>query len=408
MGNTPPHHKRRFSGESSGGFPNPTPPSVSVITPPSKKRNTHSLTNLSRSAPADYPNDEMSIMNDDSASLHDEDTISIDEATSMMRATSLREPINTIINNAPTHDNSNAMNRLGCRRIIPSSGGDDEMLLSNFLQQRPSSADPSCFIDEQHIMHKLNQRSQFMSSNNTPTDRAKTLPTRNLASLKLPTVFRWNGGGKEIYISGTFNNWEKRIPMVKRNSGVYVIIDCKPGTHQYKYFIDGAWYHDPTKPTVDNEYGTKNNVVHVKSSDFDVLHALEQDQASSRRRSNSSEPSDVDGLSHSPPGEYGRFIPTDICELKNQSTSVQTRHMSISPSVKSIPQPPLLPPHLLQGILNMDTNIHCDPNLLPQPNHVIVNHLYALSIKDGVIVLSVITRFRQKFVSTLFYKPIEG
>ncbi|RTG82799.1 uncharacterized protein DC041_0005356 [Schistosoma bovis] len=56
----------------------------------------------------------------------------------------------------------------------------------------------------------------------------------------------------------------------------------------------------------------------------------------------------------------------------------------------------------------MDTNTHCDPNLLPQPNHVIVNHLYALSIKDGVIVLSVITRFRQKFVSTLFYKPIEG
>ncbi|VDP72532.1 unnamed protein product [Echinostoma caproni] len=31
--------------------------------------------------------------------------------------------------------------------------------------------------------------------------------------------------------------------------------------------------------------------------------------------------------------------------------------------------------------MNMDTGVHCDPNLLPQPNHVIVNHLYALSIK---------------------------
>ncbi|XP_018647628.1 putative 5-AMP-activated protein kinase, beta subunit [Schistosoma mansoni] len=201
----------------------------------------------------------------------------------------------------------------------------------------------------------------------------------------------------------------KLISNYQQNSGVYVIIDCKPGTHQYKYFIDGAWYHDPTKPTVDNEYGTKNNVVHVRSSDFDVLHALEHDQASSRRRSNSSESSEVDSLGgYSPPGEYGRFIPTDISELRDISTPVYSRHMSITPGVRSQPQPPLLPPHLLQGILNMDTSAHCDPNLLPQPNHVIVNHLYALSIKDGVVVLSVITRFRQKFVSTLFYKPIEG
>lgn len=32
----------------------------------------------------------------------------------------------------------------------------------------------------------------------------------------LPTVFRWNNGGHEIYISGTFNNWQARIPMARR------------------------------------------------------------------------------------------------------------------------------------------------------------------------------------------------
>ncbi|VDO09817.1 unnamed protein product [Rodentolepis nana] len=57
-------------------------------------------------------------------------------------------------------------------------------------------------------------------------------------------------------------------------------------------------------------------------------------------------------------------------------------------------------------ILNRDTNAQCDPNLLPQPNHVMLNHMYALSIKDGVIVLSAISRYRQKFVSTVLYKPI--
>jgi 5'-AMP-activated protein kinase regulatory beta subunit len=31
----------------------------------------------------------------------------------------------------------------------------------------------------------------------------------------LPTVFKWDGGGKQVYITGTFSNW-KTIPMVKR------------------------------------------------------------------------------------------------------------------------------------------------------------------------------------------------
>lgn len=31
----------------------------------------------------------------------------------------------------------------------------------------------------------------------------------------LPTVFKWEGGGKQVYISGTFSDW-KTLPMVKR------------------------------------------------------------------------------------------------------------------------------------------------------------------------------------------------
>uniref|UniRef100_A0A672RLG6 Protein kinase AMP-activated non-catalytic subunit beta 2 n=1 Tax=Sinocyclocheilus grahami TaxID=75366 RepID=A0A672RLG6_SINGR len=68
--------------------------------------------------------------------------------------------------------------------------------------------------------------------------------------------------------------------------------------------------------------------------------------------------------------------------------------------------PPILPPHLLQVILNKDTNISCDPALLPEPNHVMLNHLYALSIKDGVMVLSATHRYKKKYVTSLLYKPI--
>ena len=56
--------------------------------------------------------------------------------------------------------------------------------------------------------------------------------------------------------------------------------------------------------------------------------------------------------------------------------------------------------------IHQDTPLSCEPTLLPEPNHVMINHLYALSIKDGVMVLSATNRYRKKYVTTLLYKPM--
>lgn len=93
--------------------------------------------------------------------------------------------------------------------------------------------------------------------------------------------------------------------------------------------------------------------------------------------------SSMGGLSTSPPGSYSKIPPR-----------------SVDPSAV----PPILPPHLLQVILNNPDKTNT--TILPQPNHVMLNHLYALSIKDGIMVLSATHRFRKKYVTTLLYKPI--
>lgn len=97
-------------------------------------------------------------------------------------------------------------------------------------------------------------------------------------------------------------------------------------------------------------------------------------------------------LSSSPPGPYQQ----DAYVIRSED---------------KLKHPPFLPPHLLQVLLNKDTGIsvsngrhvgstcgplttawnftikftldrpQCDPTLLPEPNHVMLNHLYALSIK---------------------------
>ncbi|XP_029475586.1 5'-AMP-activated protein kinase subunit beta-1 [Rhinatrema bivittatum] len=192
-----------------------------------------------------------------------------------------------------------------------------------------------------------------------------------------PTVFRWTGGGKEIYLSGSFNNWSK-IPLIRSHNNFVAILDLPEGEHQYKFYVDGQWTHDPSEPVVTSQLGTVNNIIQVKKTDFEVFDALMVD---------SQKGSDPAEMSSSPPGPYHQD--PYVCKLEERFKA-----------------PPILPPHLLQVILNKDTGISCDPALLPEPNHVMLNHLYALSIKDGVMVLSATHRYKKKYVTTLLYKPI--
>ncbi|XP_069497433.1 5'-AMP-activated protein kinase subunit beta-2 isoform X2 [Ambystoma mexicanum] len=246
-----------------------------------------------------------------------------------------------------------------------------------------STDDPNIFSTQES---KLLGDKEFVSWQSDSEDGAKTTQQAR------PTVIRWGEGGKEVFISGSFNNWNTKIPMIKSNldlpcclccnvdshNDFVAILDLPEGEHQYKFFVDGQWVHDPSEPVITSQLGTINNLIHVKKSDFEVFDALKLD---------SLESSDTSDVSSSPPGLYGQ----ELYEFRPE---------------ERFKSPPILPPHLLQVILNKDTNISCDPALLPEPNHVMLNHLYALSIKDGVMVLSATHRYKKKYVTTLLYKPI--
>ncbi|VDN96415.1 unnamed protein product [Rodentolepis nana] len=80
----------------------------------------------------------------------------------------------------------------------------------------------------------------FMDVVGSPESSGDTLD-ETPAHTTLPTVFKWEGGGKEVYISGTFNGWKSKIPMVKSKQNFYTIIDLPEGEHQYKFIVDGHW-----------------------------------------------------------------------------------------------------------------------------------------------------------------------
>lgn len=216
-----------------------------------------------------------------------------------------------------------------------------------------------------------------------------------------PVVFKWhseahNQPAKHVYLTGSWDNWRKKIPLVKSTSDFSTIINLNPGRYEYKFLVDGKWMVDDMIAKTDNQMGSQNNVLSIDEADFAVFDALDKDLASSNA-------GEAMRSMNSTGAQPSQDTPNDreLERLREFTQQLPDRR-----DFEKAANPPILPPHLLQVILNKDTPVQCDPNVLPEPNHVMLNHLYALSIKDGVMVLSATHRHRKKYVTTLLYKPI--
>jgi 5'-AMP-activated protein kinase regulatory beta subunit len=190
-------------------------------------------------------------------------------------------------------------------------------------------------------------------------------------------TFRWTGQADSVAVAGSFNNWTK-IPLRCVGHHEYVLtLDLNPVQHQYKYIVDGKWQHDPLAPVVASGLGSLNNLLNVSlvANDGGEGGTFEDFEAA------------VDvGISFgqsTPPGEYSQSIP----------------------EFDEADAPPLLPPHLKEATLNSEP-LQSDSAELPIPNHVVLDHLYAQSVKDSVLVLGATQRYRRKYITTVLHKPI--
>ncbi|XP_061550974.1 5'-AMP-activated protein kinase subunit beta-2 isoform X2 [Phycodurus eques] len=116
-----------------------------------------------------------------------------------------------------------------------------------------STDDPNIF-STRGLESKVSGEKEFPSDLD---DLVKTVPQAR------PTVIRWAGGGKEVYIAGSFNNWSTKIPLNKSHNDFVAILDLPEGEHQYKFFVDGQWVHDPSEPVVTSQLGTINNLIQI-------------------------------------------------------------------------------------------------------------------------------------------------
>lgn len=255
----------------------------------------------------------------------------------------------------------------------------------------------------------------------------------------VPTVFRWEHGGRNVYITGTFNGWSRQIPMHRSGNDFTYIHNVRRGKHAFKFIVDDEWRFAPDQPTVadiegrinnfidvtdfkaytgDTEFENERHAVHcsraaaeaatkVKNAAAAAAHQTRRSSSSSSDQSSSviSPHHQLDDNSSGGKGGGGsdpkgaNKSPGGIADLDGEIYGHSMPDLD-----EYTKEPPPLPPHLRHIILNKPPQLQ-DTAALPVPQHVALNHLYCTAIKDNMMVLGITQRYKMKSCTTVYYSP---
>jgi hypothetical protein len=75
-----------------------------------------------------------------------------------------------------------------------------------------------------------------------------------------------DAGASNVYIAGEFNGWNASGNVMSQDDeGRWrTVLALGPGSHEYKYVVDGNWIADPDNPETGGDYG--NSVIKVKAN----------------------------------------------------------------------------------------------------------------------------------------------
>ena len=82
-----------------------------------------------------------------------------------------------------------------------------------------------------------------------------------------PVAFtlRGHAGAKEVAVAGTFNSWSVRSNLLVRKGDVWVgEVEAEPGSHAYKFVVDGKWIPDPANSRTEGAGEYTNSVLTVE------------------------------------------------------------------------------------------------------------------------------------------------
>lgn len=99
-------------------------------------------------------------------------------------------------------------------------------------------------------------------STNTRLSRAESSAKEK--ERKTKSIFEWNGGGRNVFITGSWDNFKGKLPMESFRPGFYRIVLPIPATERVEYFfyVDGKKMVANDLPSNVNAVGEHVNVKH--------------------------------------------------------------------------------------------------------------------------------------------------
>jgi len=228
---------------------------------------------------------------------------------------------------------------------------------------------------------KFEDSEQYLDS---PNSSACSLNAEQPDLNKVSFTFRWTLGGREVQVIGAFNSWTERLRMQKEGNEFVLNVELERGNvFQYKFIVDGEWRFAPEQPTTRDKEGNINNYIDTNS--FPEPKRVEPKQENVYSQDYCS---DFISLEPDPLPLHLHYV------IANHSNTYDYRQKQTRPFNSPIRES--------NGELAGENAL--PPNELPTPPHVVLNHL-ALRTKDRVIGLSMTQRYKEKFVTTIYYKP---
>lgn len=213
------------------------------------------------------------------------------------------------------------------------------------------------------------------------------LPSSSTHQVDMVSVtFRWNFGGTNVVLVGTFCEWKNGDVMERIGDQFVVERQLERDKHfEYKFIVDNNWRFAPDQPTVKDAQNNINNYIDTTSEAQEVRKVEENKLTGLYTQEYCS---DLTSLEPDPLPPHLQYV------LANHSRQYDYRGPKSASST----------PYNKQTNAQIAGEDRLPPNELPVPPHVVLSHT-AIRANDRLLGMSLSQRYRGKYVTIIYYKP---
>ena len=308
-----------------------------------------------------------------------------------------------------------------------------------------SSSSSESYIDEQLLIEKYNKeddnklnKEEIPEININKNNLIDNKDEKN--NNEIMTEFHWDEGGNVIYLTGSFCEWKKFFLMEKKESGNYFkALMLPPGFYQYKFKVDDNWAFSKKQPKFEDNNGNVNNF--IDTTNYENKNKKEEKKEKQIINNNTNKINEIKEENNLKKIRRNPSINSiGILNNSNYSTYIPLKREL---NIKPLSLPGLYKTHYILNEKKNKTIIerkfsqieyidHTNNSIHPLNNynrnltktnyyinnnnnnlyvgfqnlyHIHSNHLHSKEVIDSKnIITSIITRYRTKFSTFIYYK----